>query len=483
MDFVRISGPGIAVRLTMLCFAVLAFVTDAARADNSTNQTLASSVTIALDTKTPGAVISPDFSGLSFEMSQLLPDENGNHYFSPNNRSLVNLFKTLGVKNLRVGGNTADKPTVKIPDDADIDSLFAFARVANVKVIYTVRLKQGDSQADAVIVKYIMDHYKSRLTCIAIGNEPNFYFKDYSAYRDPWKQFMETIVAGSPDVRFCGPSAGPTAWLRGFTTDFVDSGRVVFIAAHVYFAGDGHNVPEPAKARDKILSAQFLKSYENYWKGFVPTVLSHGLSYRLEEANNFYNGGAKDVSDTYAAALWGLDFMHWWAAHEASGINFHTGDNVAAGQQITPCRYAVYLSVPDGYAAHPLGYGIKAFSLGGRGRIVPVTVTGNDGLNLTAYGAQDGKELSVTIINKEHGDGAHDIDAIIAPATKFATGRAIFLTAPNGDVSVKTGETLGGAPIGYDGSWNGEWTPLATPGDGGFTVRIPAAAAVVVKLR
>ncbi|HTV41853.1 MAG TPA: hypothetical protein VMF08_14825 [Candidatus Sulfotelmatobacter sp.] len=471
------------MRLTMICLVVLAFVTDAARADNFTNQNAASSVTIALDTKNPGAVIPPDFSGLSFEMSQLLPDENGNHYFSPKNKPLVRLFKTLGIKSLRAGGNTADKPTVKIPDEADIDSLFAFARAAGVKVIYTVRLRQGDPQADAAIAKYILDHYKSRLTCIAIGNEPNFYFKDYSAYRNGWKQFMETISTASPDVRFCGPGAGPTAWLRGFTTNFGDSGRLVFIAAHVYFAGDGHNVPDPAKARDKILSAEFLKLYENYWRAFVPTVLSHGLPYRLEEANNFYNGGARDVSDTYAAALWGLDFMHWWAAHDAAGINFHTGDNVAAGQQITPCRYAAYLSVSNGYAAQPLGYGIKAFSLGGRGRIVPATITGNDGLNLTAYGAQDGKDLSLTIINKEHGDGARDIDAIIAPATKFAAGRMMLLTAPNGDVSVKTGETLGGAPIGFDGSWNGEWMPLAAPKDGRFIINIPAAAAAIVKLR
>jgi hypothetical protein len=475
---------GVTVPLFIAGLLVLSMVmAGTAKSNDATGENPVSSVTIAVDTKNPGAAVSPDFGGLSFEISQVLAGKNGGHYFSPENQPLINLFKTLGVKSLRVGGNTADKPAVEIPDEADIDSLFAFAKAADVKVIYTVRLKQGDSQADANIVKYIMDHYKSSLNCIAIGNEPNFYFKDYAPYRDEWKKFMEAIVASSHDVPVCGPGVGPTEWLRDFTTDFGHSGRVAFIAAHVYFAGDGHTVTDPAAGRDKILSAHFLRLYDKYCRGFVPTVISSGLPYRLEEANNFYNGGAKDVSDTYAAALWGLDFMHWWAVHGAQGINFHTGDNVAAGQQISACKYAVYLAAPDGYAVRPLGYGVKAFSLGGRGHIVPVTVIGNDDVNLDAYGVQDGKELCLTLINKEHGDGVHDINVTIAPATDFATGQAIFLTAPNDDVAVKSGETLGGAPIQDDGSWKGEWTPLAASTDGRFTVRIPAAAAVIIKLK
>ena len=94
-----------------------------------------SQVSIAVDTKSPGAAIPDDFIGLSFEMESVLPDSDGRYFFSPTNKTLTALFKTLGVKSLRVGGNTADRPTVKVPRTADADSLFTFAKEADVKVI------------------------------------------------------------------------------------------------------------------------------------------------------------------------------------------------------------------------------------------------------------------------------------------------------------------------------------------------------------
>src|SRR5689334_18214661 len=70
-----------------------------------------------------GRELPADYLGLSFEMERMLPDAKGIYYFRGDNRPLVNLFKTLGVKSLRVGGNTADRATVKIPGEQDIDQL------------------------------------------------------------------------------------------------------------------------------------------------------------------------------------------------------------------------------------------------------------------------------------------------------------------------------------------------------------------------
>ena len=79
---------------------------------------------------------------------------------------------------------------------------------------------------------------------------------------------------------------------------------------------------------DKLLSPDLLKVYETFRNEFAPAALSKGLPYRLEEANSFSNGGAAGVSDAFAATLWGLDYLYWWAAHGADGINFHTGGYV-----------------------------------------------------------------------------------------------------------------------------------------------------------
>src|ERR1017187_8734029 len=180
-----------------------------------------SPVTIALDPQHPGAVIAPDFSGLSFEVSLVLPTANGVHYFRPDNQPLINLFHTFGIKNLRVGGNTSDRDARQLPSEADLDSLFEFAKAAGVKVIYCLPPRNGDAQADAATVKYILSHYAAQMDCFSIGQEPSAYpveKKDtrasgermgaanekyqYSDYPADWKKFAAAIIAANPEVKF-----------------------------------------------------------------------------------------------------------------------------------------------------------------------------------------------------------------------------------------------------------------------------------------
>jgi hypothetical protein len=430
--------------------------------------------------------VSADFIGLSFETEKALPDKQGNYFFRPGNQPLIALFKTLGLRSLRIGGNTADRPTVKIPSPADIDSVFAFAKAADARVIYTLRMREGDPKDAAELAKYIVAHYASQLTCFAIGNEPNVFAKEYPVYRPAWQKYMEAITAAAPEAKFCGPSATPgkTAWARDFVKDFGSSGRIAFISQHDYPGGAGNKATNVVAARDQMLSPEWLKHYEKFYESFAAAALEAGLAYRLEEANNFFNGGAKDVSDTYASALWALDYLHWWAAHKASGINFHTGDQVAAGERMNACRYATFWSSPDGYNVHPIGYGIKAFDLGCHGQLMASTLANSAKLNLTAYCvlASD-KSLFVTLINKEHDAGGREAAVTIEPGEAYARGQVLFLAAPQGDVAAKTGVTLGGAAIKDDGSWKGEWTPLAKPSDKRqFSVKVPAAMAAIVRL-
>jgi hypothetical protein len=449
-----------------------------------------SAVVITLDTKTPGTAIPADFSGLSFETEKILPDKDGKYYFRPDNRTLVDLFHTLGIKLLRIGGNTSDNPAVNIPTEADIDSLFAFARAADVRVVYTVRLRGSDDPAPAArVAKYVMEHYKSNLACFAIGNEPNVYFREYLAYHEAWGKFMAAMVApdAAPSAVFCGPSTTPDrgTWAADFSQDFVSTGRITFVGQHSYPCGNGKRMTNPVAGREKLLAAGLSNAYSRLYDKFVPAVLASGLPYRLEETNNFFNGGAKDVSDTFASALWGLDYMWWWAAHAAVGLNFHTGDNVAAGDNTAICRYAVYVTSPSGYAVHPLGYAMKAFDLGSHGRLVPVRMTANgDRLNFTGYSVlAPGGPLYVTFINKEHGDNGRAAAVTLAPGGAYARGEALFLTAPDGDVAAKSGVLLGGSSIDDAANWRGAWTPLAAPAaDGTFMIKVPAAAAVIVKL-
>ncbi|HUB87608.1 MAG TPA: hypothetical protein VMB22_06920, partial [Verrucomicrobiae bacterium] len=200
-------------------------------------------------------------------------------------------------------------------------------------------------------------------------------------------------------------------------------------------------------------------------------------------------GGRRDVSDTFASALWGLDYSWWWATHDAAGLDFHTGDTVAFGARLVPSSYAAYYTATNGYDIHPLAYGLKAFVMGSQGRLVPLTISNPDHLNLNAYAVLGGdKNLYLTIINKEHGTNARDAEISISQnSAGFMQGQAMFLTVSNNDVAATSGETLGGAEIKNDGSWNGKWQNLDVPltdnlDNGVFYLKIPSASAAVVKL-
>ena len=462
-------------------------------------------MTINLDVQHRGAAIPPDFSGLSFEVSLLLPNKDGVHYFRPDNLPLINLFHALGIKNLRIGGNTSDRDVRQLPQQADLDSLFEFAKAADVKVIYCLRLHDGDPQADAATAKHIMSRYAAQMDCFSIGQEPSAYPVEkndqrpnsermgtanekyqYPTYATDWKKFADVIIAAVPDVKFCGPSVHNNGvWAQKFMADFATSNHVALVTEHLYPGGAGGKVPTPEIGRDRMLAANFTRACEKLYNSFVPQAISAGLPYRLEEVNNYFNGGATNVSNTFASALWGLDFMYWWAAHGAAGLNFHTGDRVAAGYTLQPSKYTAFFSTTNGYIVRPLGYGIKAFDLGCHGRFVPLDISDTGNHNLSAYAVLgDDKSFYCTLINKEHGPAATNAEIFLSlKGANFGPPQAIFLTAPQNDVAATSGETLGGEPITEEGTWRGQWQLLPSTRAGtGIYFEMPPASAVILKL-
>jgi hypothetical protein len=454
-----------------------------------------SSIGVELDPQNPGAEIPGDFVGLSFEMQRVLSDTNGNHFFSAENKKLIATFQTLGIKNLRVGGNTADRPTLPVPTESDVDSLFAFAQAADIKIIYTLRLNHGEMAAAVNMANYISRKYPNQLDCFAIGNEPNVFSTNYDIYISEWKRFAAAITAptNSPAATFCGPSVSPghEKWSARFANDLAGGGQLKFISQHDYPGGDARKFATNATAaREKILSSAMHASYAKFANNFVPAVLANSLAFRFEEANSFYDGGAADASDTFASALWALDYQWWWVAHGMSGINFHTGDKVAARDENKPCRYATFWTTTNGFDIHPIGYAEKMFSLGSRGKMIPVKILPDaaTNLNFSAYAVLgDDKNFYVTLINKSHGATATNL-AVQIGAKEIAgwtKGEMIRLVAPNGDVAAKSGVTLGGAEISDDANWNGKWESLPVPPQKfqfSLAIDLPAASAAVVKL-
>lgn len=449
-----------------------------------------SPVTLTIDARAPGAVIPADFVGLSFGMKAMLPGKAGSHFFSAMNTPLVTLFKNLGLRHLRMGGTTVEAPpTTAIPGEPEIDDLFAFARAAGVnKIIYSLRLLETDpalhyAVTNAAIAKYIWSHYRPYLECFALGNEPDLgrVFKqdhtitNFTTYLDRWREFAAAITNAVPEAKFAGPDGGSgnISWTTRFAAAEKNSGILSVITEHYYAGGKGRGV-EAEEGIETMLSASWINNYQVLHDKVTIPVLSHGLPFRFTEANDHYSGGIPDASDTFAGALWALDFLHWWAAHDAKGVDFHNTTWVV-GDVISPDSNG-QLQI------NPKGYGLKAFDLGSHGRIASVAIANPEKVNLTAYAVRDAGNLFVTIINKDHGTGAHSAVVTIASDGIARRSEVLFLTAPNGDVTSKTGVTLGGASISNDAPWLGKWTSLVSEKSGQCAVKVPATSAAIVKI-
>jgi hypothetical protein len=240
-----------------------------------------------------------------------------------------------------------------------------------------------------------------------------------------------------------------------------------------------------APVREKMLSTAWNTRYDMVLKSMTDAVAGTGIPFRLSETNSLWYGGLQDASDSFASALWSIDYMYWWAAHGANGLNFHTGDRVGGGDKSLPSRYAAFVTAGGGYDARPLSYGMKLFDLGGHGSLIPVTVDRSASSDFSAFASVSAdRMMSITFINRSHGSGgtAMDLEASLPAGCPAKDAKVLFLSAPAGDIAATTGITLGGSAILPGGSWSGHWTSLKSSGKGDkIAVRVPAATAALVQ--
>lgn len=454
-----------------------------------------SPVGISVDQSATGQVVSSDFAGFSYETLLLFPDTNGNYLFSGTNTPLINMFKTLGIKSLRLGGNSADNvndnngqlPADSTCEAADkcpiIDNLYDFAQAAGIKIIFTLRLKVYDPNAAAGEAGYIMKHYSSLTDCFEVGNEPNVYISSYSTYDSDFKAYRSAVLAAASNAKFCAPATtngGGQPWAESFANEYKGDSNVLLICGHYYpgtRTGSGITADINFLLDPSRLSGGS-NNYSLYYSQFPSTAVSDGELFRLEETNSLASQGESGVSNVYASTLWVLDYMHWWAMQNSRGLNFHTGAT-SVYDPITPTVLS------GSYTAEPVAYGIKAFSLGSTGENVSTTVSSNpNSVNVSAYGVLDSStgNLYVTIINKEHFAGAQNAAVTLSPGATYSGGLVWNLQQRNADVTATSGITLGGASIGNDGSWNGTSSSISPSSSGDFAIDVPAASAAIVEL-
>jgi hypothetical protein len=310
-----------------------------------------------------------------------------------------------------------------------------------------------------------------RLLAFQIGNEPDGFGRwrhvrpanyDCDAFLGEWRQLYKAIRARLPDAPFAGPAiAVENAWIRPFIEAAGDS--LVLVTRHHYADGPAG---APHVSIENLLSAA--PRVDAMLAEVLALKKETGLPFRIGETNSIFNEGQPGVSDSFASALWGVEYMFQLAEAGAEGLNFHTG-NFKAYTPVGPSR-------AGRYAARPLYYGIMLFKEMVRNAVLVPTQVIAPGINLAVFATRASSgTVRVCVINKDLANAAR-VKIDVGPGLKPIS--ALWLTAPS--VGAMGAVRLGGCAVDDFGQWSPR-TPKALSLTDQSLAPVPAASAVMLR--
>jgi len=443
----------------------------------------------------PGRVVSDTLTGVSYETLQLANPA----FFSLDNHALVELFRTLSPRGvLRIGGNTSDytvwsgyrgelpaqparkggpqQPFVLKPEA--LQALAGFLRATGWKLVFGVNLKIGVPAMAAELATAVQHIVGDDLLAIQIGNEANNYEVDYAALDAAWMPYAKAIRAAG--VPIAGPDTGAnTDWVIDYARRHGKEN--VFLSRHYYRdAAPKGSIPDMLTG-DSGFYAEVEQVMQAADAGSLP--------FYLTEANSYYFGGRDGVSNVFASALWGADFMLALAQRGVAGINFHGGTLVSvesslgreantavAGVDLSARRDAVtsrYSAIAGdvalGFQPRPLYYGMLLAQQFAGARMLTGQLDAA-GANLTAYAAQRDGAMQLVLINK---DATHDVTFAVSGLPHYREGRLMRLSAPS--LESRHG-------IVFDGADGTAGHSIATDAHGVCHIGVPRGSAACVRL-
>jgi len=470
-------------------------------------------VSITLNPASPAAVIPTDFLGVSLEMSSIMAANNtvsGTPWLSGTATPYGAMLSKIGVKSVRIGGNSSERQPYAAT--ADGNNVEAFAQSIGANLLWTVPAKTfynattATAYVQGLYNNYTSNGYNFSYT-IEVGNEPdnpenlpgsNISYATWQSEYDTLNHDFRIDVNGS--ITSSGPAvSGNDSWPNSFSDYSKYQGSlkpsVSFITQHAYPAGDAASFTSVNQGDNKILSSLELSTYQNNYNNFGPTAISQGFKPRMEETNSAYGGSNNGVTNSYAAALWAMDYLCYNAYKTGmAGMNIHTGPIGSDSGSYNPISPVGTPTSSNGgvYTLEGPGYGMWAFQYGSQGQPIPTTITNSSGVNLTAYGLLEtnGGE-TVHIINKTFNGGVNDsgptglnaatnVTVKITPGGSYTTAQVIYLQQANNDVTATSGITFGGQPMNSDGTWTGGYGGAFSGTNGVFTISVPYAQAAIV---
>jgi len=435
--------------------------------------------------------IAPAFAGLSYEKGML-----GTPLFTGANSNLIALFQRLGPSVLRIGGNSVDK-NVWTPQGAgqtpgqiappDVDALAAFVKATGWQCLYGVNLGGAASGATspamaAAEVQYAAQQLGSALAGIEIGNECDLYGGtghyfagnwSLAQFITLWQVYRQAILASTPAVAITGPASASheAAWTVPFGQT-VTKNEISLLTQH-YYRGNGQS---PSSTAAALISPD--PNLVNDLALLKSGAAAIGVPYRMAECNSYYNGGADGVSDSYASALWVIDFLFNCAQGGAVGVNFHGGGNSSGYTPIANSGGSVI-------EARPEYYGMLLFALAGPGALYATQVAAAS-LNVTGYAIKTADGLNLVLVNK---DPTQNLQMSVTLPQPMQTATLLAMTQSSGgaaapQLTATSGVSIQGAAVNPDGTFAPAPAYTLTPSGSNqsqLTCYLPALSAVLIQ--
>lgn len=471
--------------------------------------------TVSVQTKSLGRQIPKDFVGFSLEVStagQGLQSFAGGGKIgvrraeyslgapSAPNQGFFQYMRNLGPGILRLGGNSQDNtcwnPSAAPHPDrcqgtlgaSDFRLYSEAAKASGWRLIVGLNLKQNSSQlALNEVTQGIAREIKpEQVLGLEIGNEPDLFgppsrpktyspagqVKDFLVYFHSFQQ--------NPTARKY-PVIGPATCCRwrnardlGTFMDGVGPSNLKLVTVHEYPATtcNGGKVTVA-----QLLAPGLMTRFNDEAKTWIEAARERKLPIALAETNSASCGGMPGVSNAFAAALWGLDWLFSGAEDGFTSVNFHISYR-PGGSSYNPVD--TYARAGQHYEniAQPLYYAMYLFAHSASGRhLLPAETQAAANVRAYATTACPICALNVVVINK---DVAASGRVRVHLDTKMGPAKLLLLKAPDVN-SPSSAVTYGGGQFDSNGHIAApHTTDVRGNGNGDYEFDLPHAAAALL---
>ena len=477
-EYVRVPGP------TALVIAIVVTVSGlvlGCASAPSTGTPSPAPVTVTVGSATDQS-LPADFTGLSLEASEI---SHGDF----KGTGLVPFLTTLDPHGLlRIGGNSSDKTmwtsTNEKPPAGD-EGVITPASLQAVhdaiagtgwQVILGVNLKLKQPARAADEASYAHRIFGDQLRAIEVGNESNYYYptkKPYGTFYADFDAYVAAIRAAVPGIGIAGPDAGHAhpAFVSDFAAHEAANTAITVLTDHHYpLSACGGKTTTIAE----LLSASSVNNEITAADSAAQAGRADKVPAVMDETNSVTCGGSKNVSNTFASALWVLDYSLLLASHGVVGADFH-GGIAGCGSYSPLCAQSGKLVVQTIY------YGLLALDQVGSGQFLSVQNPASATLRVYAVRTSAGMSLVLDNVSDPHSAGATSVNVQLGQNFHNATAAALSTSSPDGLAA--TGQvSVGGNQVKSDGTFPAP-TYASIPLSGStLSVSVPAGSATVVHL-